>query len=141
MNRLLRVAMILDMTLKLITFNYSLFYISYECQFDFNPNRFSVREVKFDGLVTTSAFCITLSFLEVIKALHFDLKSVRRDVICGLKSRTMRSYSLRNIFTFFNTYMFRNWHDKIYVSKILKHIFLISSSSRTGKKETISSLL
>ena len=42
--------------------------------------------------------------------------------------------SLQNIFTFFNTYMFRNWHDKIYVSKILKHIFLISSSSRTGKK-------
>ena len=50
-------------------------------------------------------------------------------------------HSLRNIFTFLNTYMFRNWHDKIYVSKILKHIFLISFSSRTGKKETISSLL
>ena len=89
MNRLLRVAMILDMSLKYITFNNSSFYISYECQFDFNPNRFSVREVKFDRLVTTSALCITLSFLEVIKALHFDLKSLRWNVICGLKSRSM----------------------------------------------------
>ena len=43
--------------------------------------------------------------------------------------------SLRNIFTFLKKYMFRIWHGKIYVSKFLKHIFLISSCSRTGKKE------
>ena len=49
-------------------------------------------------------------------------------------------YSLRNIFTFFDKYIFRNCHENIYVLKKIKYIFPIISCSRTGEKKTISSL-
>ena len=48
--------------------------------------------------------------------------------------------SLRNIFTFFDKYIFHNCHENIYVSKILKYILSIISCSRTGEKKTIYSL-
>ena len=56
------------------------------------------------------------------------------------EARLLKLHSLRNIFTFFYKYIFRNCHENIYVSKILEHIFPIISCSRTGEKKTISSL-
>ena len=62
---------------------------------------------------------------------------------CRLFQHTFQGflyYSLRNIFTFFDKYIFRNCHENIYVLKKIKYIFPIISCSRTGEKKTISSL-
>ena len=45
---------------------------------------------------------------------HSNFKTARKTIFSAL----------RNIFTFLNRYMFRNWHDKIYVSISKQNIFL-----------------